>query len=609
MKENPITLKRTAGSGNWEVADNVGISLQRIRSAFRFSTILIFFVFFFISFLQRHVYNYDFWWHLATGKYIVENASLPHDDPFSYTTHSAPSERKSIILKGNWLAEVIFYKIYDAWDLKGIIILRALLMLVFLFFILLAIRVQGVSGFLALVLVTDVFFLSMDFIGERPQLFTFAAFSAVLYLLEDFRKNGSRKVFLIPLIMVPLSNMHPGYIVCILLVSLHTAGAGTVALLVRDSRDHKSKRLLAVWFLAIIASFFNPAGLGAVRGIFSISTHTVGIVEFMAPFSVYLNKFKPPDYSYIAFLALSLFGLRYLKRIGLVPLMVLGVFTFMSFIAIRYMIFYMCAAAPVIANILMNIKEERIWKGRCRMFRGQENVSYAIAFVAGVALVFSAIPSLARYEFRADTSYAAPKGASDFLVDLKISGNMFNEYGSGGYLIWRLYPDKKVFIDGRSLEPDVYGEYRIVISAGEEQGHSWEDILRKYGVSYIITPPLLPRGEIYPVVEKLLERDDWVLVYRDQLSLIFFRNAEENLTIIRRFALDKSEALNTIIIQASARATKNTANPYYLLTLGKVFLRKGNLDDAEKAFEMAHQRDPKNPIINEWRRKMKENAR
>ena len=134
-------------------------------------------------------------------------------------------------------------------------------------------------------------------------------------------------------------------------------------------------------------------------------------------------------------------------------------------------------------------------------------------------------------------------------------------------------------------------------------------MLKKYNVNYIIFPPLLPRGEIYPIVERLLEREDWVLIYRDQLSLIFMRNGYENTAILKKFAMDKGKAIETIIIQAAARATKNEANPYYLLTLGKVFLKMGKLDDAEKAFEMAYQRDPNNPEIREWLRRVGKNKK
>ncbi|MBI5042754.1 MAG: hypothetical protein HZC10_02770 [Nitrospirae bacterium] len=236
----------------------------------------------------------------------------------------------------------------------------------------------------------------------------------------------------------------------------------------------------------------------------------------------------------------------------------------------------------------------------------REGFLYMITTIIGIFFVVNSIPALARYEFKADTTFAAPKDASDFLIDLKISGNMFNEYGFGGYLIWRLYPEKKVFIDGRSLEPDVYEEYKFIASASVMGKRSWEDILKSYNISYIVTPPLLPGGEIYPIVDKLFDSEDWVLIYSDQLSLIFLRNDPENISIIKKFAKDKIGGLNTIIIQASARATLNKTNPHYLITLGKTFFKMGRFADAEKAFEMAYQRDPNNIAIKEWLKKIRE---
>ena len=70
--------------------------------------------------------------------------------------------------------------------------------------------------------------------------------------------------------------------------------------------------------------------------------------------------------------------------------------------------------------------------------------------------------------------------------------------------------------------------------------------------------------------------------------------------------MGKAEALNTIIVQASARAMKDRTNPYYLITLGKIFYKMGKLSDAEKALEMAYQRDPGNPVIIEWLKKVRE---
>ncbi len=567
---------------------------------------LVLLSFFFISFLQVPVYNYDFWWHLATGKYIVENNALPQSDPFSYTTHETPTKRKTMILKGNWLAEVILYKTYSLLDLEGIILLRAVLMLLFLFFVFLAIRNQGASVLLALILTAGVFIISKGFLGERPQLFTFLFFSVSFYLLEDFRVSKSRKVFLIPFLVLILSNMHPGYIVCVLLVTLYLVGEGLYFITKKAPSAQGFKILFAVWILSIIFSFFNPTGLSAFTEAFSLGKRAQEIVEHMPTFYIYSMKFKPVDYSYIIFLAFSVLTLRYLRKLGLVHMLLLAVFTAMSFYAIRYLIFYMCVAAPILARTALFIKEEKIVRP-LEALKVREVLLYVIAFLASIGLIlFDTIPSFAKYGFKANTAFAVPKDAADFLANQDIKGNMFNEVGAAGYLIWRLYPNKKVFTDGRNLEPDVYDEYSIIGSAGYGRNQSWEALLKKHNISYVVMPPLSPRGEIYPIVEKLLERDDWILIHNDLMSLIFLKNTTENEPIIRKFAKDKEKAFDTIIVQASVRAKKNKANPYYLITLGKVFYKTGRLDDAERAFELASQRDPENPAIREWLQKARE---
>jgi hypothetical protein len=57
---------------------------------------------------------------------------------------------------------------------------------------------------------------------------------------------------------------------------------------------------------------------------------------------------------------------------------------------------------------------------------------------------------------------------------------VFNEQGWGGYLIYRWYPERRVFIDGRI---DMYGqeivrEYLQVATVRPE----WREVLDKYGV-------------------------------------------------------------------------------------------------------------------------------
>lgn len=589
-----------------------------INNVIKNTAIFLFFLFYFLSFLLKPVSNNDFWWHLATGKYIVESKSLPKNDPFSYTTTDTPTKRKSIILKGYWLAEVIFYKIYTLWDLKGIIILRSLLLILFMFFVFLNIKKKGSSAFLTLLLTTGVFYIAKGFTGERPQLFTFFIFSLVYYLLvedpthpqdpsdrEDFRINRSKRIYLIPPLVMLLSNMHPGFIVCILIISIYLAGEGVNYFLKKRS-DKLFRNLFIVWILSIILSMVNPNGPAEYVNIFSLGGHTKRIMEFMPTFSLYARKVDPISYPYIIFLFLSIIGLRYIKKIGLTHVLLLIVFSAMSFMSIRYLIFYMCVSAPIIAGLILNLKDERIFKNISGYLKRREIILNLISCIAGIYLVFNTIPSFAKYEFKEDTRFAFPKDAADFLKKHEIEGNMFNEYGFGGYLIWRLYPEKNVFIDGRMLEPELINEYNTIASASNRIKESWEDIIQKYNISYIVMPPLYPTGEMYPIVERLIESNDWALVYNDHLSLIFIKKGSKNDSLIKDFIKDKREGYNTIIIQASARAKIKGVNPYYLIALGKVFFKMGRIDDARKAFSIAYERDPKNPVVNEWMKRLGE---
>jgi hypothetical protein len=312
------------------------------------------------------------------------------------------------------------------------------------------------------------------------------------------------------------------------------------------------------------------------------------------------------NYSFIAFLIASLASLLYLKRIGITHLLLLIVFTVMSFMALRYVIFYMLVAAPILARIINNVMDERIVQKIIKTMRLREGFLSAISCIVGIFLVFKVIPAFALYNYGANTTYHVPKGAADFISSIEIKDNIFNEYGFGGYLIWRLHPGKNIFIDGRALDPDVFKEYQIVASALENPDHDWKDIIKKYDISCIVMPPLLNHGAIFPLVERLFDSEEWVLIYIDHLSLVFLHDTPENSSLIKQYAINKYNGLQTIVVQASAKALKNRVNPHTLISAGKAFFKMGKFDEAEKAFFMADKRDPGNQDAMFWLQKLSE---
>jgi hypothetical protein len=67
------------------------------------------------------VRNYDFFWHLATGRWIVEHRALPLTDPFAVA-----SDRQAWI-NGEWLFEVVAYGVHEIVGLAGMSVVRAML--------------------------------------------------------------------------------------------------------------------------------------------------------------------------------------------------------------------------------------------------------------------------------------------------------------------------------------------------------------------------------------------------------------------------------------------------------------------------------------------------
>jgi hypothetical protein len=96
-----------------------------------------------------------------------------------------------------------------------------------------------------------------------------------------------------------------------------------------------------------------------------------------------------------------------------------------------------------------------------------------------------------------------------------VPGPIFNKYGWGGYLIFRLYPDYRVFADGRA---DVYGDEFLFQMVDTYDGHpGWRAPLDRYGVRTVLIPPDAS-------LASLLQIDrEWQKVYEDNQAVIFTR--------------------------------------------------------------------------------------
>jgi hypothetical protein len=194
-----------------------------------------------------------------------------------------------------------------------------------------------------------------------------------------------------------------------------------------------------------------------------------------------------------------------------------------------------------------------------------------------------------------------PAGAVDFLKANKIHGNMFNPYDWGGYLIWSLYPDYKVFIDGRGLIEEVLFQSEAIshvhptFIGGLPE---WKAFLQAYNANFIITSSVNEfSGKLGPLVPELIKDPEWHLIYMDDISLIFLKDGSDNAEIINKFGMPNEWALNEVITEAVIKLLKFKKNVNFYITIGDAYAAKYNYREAKVAYLKAKTVEPENAVI------------
>src|SRR3989344_2603017 len=415
----------------------------------------------------------DFGWHVKSGELILERG-VPYQDWYSFTMPGFAW------INHEWLMDVGMYKVYGWLGLYG-------LLLVFLafytasFFI---IKKPGQPFWLFAIPVFLGFMPTVEFLGIRPQLFTVFFVAILLWLLDAFLEKSSKTIWLLPALFLAWVNLHASFsaglfILCIVLICEIT-----------KRRPRQQIAILAgVTALSFLVTLANPYGIR----IYEELLRTLGdsylkfnIAEWLP---LFLSGFKPLISLYIGF-TVACVALLY-KKLKLRYVALSVIFFLLALSSIRYFLIFVIVSMPMLIESAVYVKAAA-GPEKIKLIMRHEPLFYKL-ICFGPALV--CLVSFGIYFYQVFSSNMAapvagyyPEKALAYVRTLPLSENMFNEYGWGGYMIWRL-PERKVFIDGRmpSWRQDgqfVFQEYVTVTSA--EKG--FESILEKYDVTYVFIP-------------------------------------------------------------------------------------------------------------------------
>lgn len=189
--------------------------------------------------------------------------------------------------------------------------------------------------------------------------------------------------------------------------------------------------------------------------------------------------------------------------------------------------------------------------------------------------------------------FSVPNGlerAADFVKKNKIEGPMFNNFDIGGYLIWKLYPQEKVFVDNR---PEAYSVkfFSEVYKPMQEDKEKWAEFSEQYGINFIFFghTDATPWGQAF--LKNIVKDPVWRMIYLNENAVIFLKDTKINSPLVSRSAFSEEKSIErTAEFLKDANGNKADVN----LVLSRFFYninwRKSSLYFSEETIKA----DPQN---------------
>lgn len=498
----------------------------------------------------------DLWLHIGVGRYILDNFQIPAFDVLSATISGAPW------INHEWLFQIIVAKLYQAFGVDGIINLQVGLVL-FSFAMLYAWGRQTGKRTVVLLLLLIVMLNYRLRFTHRPDLFSL--FFLILYIQAlSFGLRSKISIIYIFIIQAIWTNIHGFFILgpLILLLSNVTHWIkGTIRLPFEWGNVGKLERdeancLKAMLVVSVFACFVNPYFAKGVwyplKVLFSVNADSkiffdyIGELAKPMEYGNIFNLSRYPFYKLLIFISGLSFVLNYRKLdIGALVLWVL--FLFLSLKAVRNIsyfaiISYFCflsnyryfSSSMFFSESLLKIKFDWMVSILVKALMCLWMISYFSRLSLGGYFDFD------RYERKSEYGGISQKNfpikAVDFLVDSEIEGRFFNDFNSGAYLVGRVFPKIKIYIDGRTevYGPEFFKQYQKIWFGDYMEFKKVADQYNLTG-AFINSITVPAPAEI---IKSLKDDAQWKLVYFDYDAAIFLRDIPQNQEWIKRYNVD-----------------------------------------------------------------------
>jgi hypothetical protein len=221
-------------------------------------------------------------------------------------------------------------------------------------------------------------------------------------------------------------------------------------------------------------------------------------------------------------------------------------FAAFAFTALRNAVWFVLISSPIVARCLRSVdvgafvgrlsrsrrpdaaRREQARRPSLPPVRYGLNAAIAIVMVAVAAVLSPWVrPLLSSRGRDVWVDARTPVGAVNYLAQRGIRDRVFHPEIYGDYLVWRLWPQQRSFVDSRIHLfwqcPSVLDDYDLAFVDSQ-----WDERLARYGVRYLMLSKE-ETGEA-AMIEGARQSAGWRVVYEDRSTVIFEKSLQVSAT-------------------------------------------------------------------------------
>jgi hypothetical protein len=486
---------------------------------------------------SRPLADADIGWHIRAGERILATHSVPRSDPFSSTMQGQPW------IAWEWLYDMVLGVLYRAMGLNGVVWLAAVIISATFAILFSQLLKRGTGLPMAVLLLMLSFGAASIHLFARPHIVSWLL-SLLWFIVLERWEQGSPPRWLpwfFPASMVLWVNLHGGWLFGIALMAVYCGAAIVESLRAADVFERiraaaRARGMALAVVASAVATFVNPYG-------WRLHEHIYGYLGDRYLMDR-IDEFHSPDFhgwaqrcfAVIVILMLTAFvGSRRKLRLSHMLVALLAVYAGM----------YASRSLPVSSMLLVLVVGPILWDQlvsfdqrpgawvllrnsarRISLFSARAGAQelqlrrhawpvLAALAMLGVCLDGGSLGGRQVVRAQFDPQHL-PVAAGEFLAQEQSSEPVLAPDAWGGYLIYRLYPQRQVVIDDRH---DLYGadrfrEYLTLMSL--EPG--WKDVPQKWKIRTLVLPA---RSTLANMLHELPQ--EWQTVHADGTAVVLER--------------------------------------------------------------------------------------